>query len=96
MWYQESDTLTVGATRTLRPSASAASAVRAHSARAITQSVSSGMWWPCCSVVPIGIRTVSTPLSIAASTSGQVMRSMKCSLITAILLECQTSCNSRL
>ena len=45
-----------------RPRPPPRSAARAHSARAITQSVSSGMWWPCCSVVPIGIRTVSTPL----------------------------------
>src|SRR5205085_6168315 len=40
-----------------------------------------------CSVVPIGIRTASTPCSIAASTSGQVMRSMKRSVgITCDLL----------
>ena len=84
MWYQESVTFSVGATSSSTPSSSPASAARAHSARAIKQSVSSGMCGPCCSVVPIGISTASTPRSIAASTSGQVIRSMKCSATTAI------------
>ena len=96
MWYQESDTFSVGRDEhARRPRPPPRSAARAQSDRAITQSVSSGMCGPCCSVVPIGISTASTPRSIAASTSGQVMRSMKRSLTGAIFLECQTSCNTR-
>ena len=96
MWYQDSVTFSVGATSSSTPSASPASAARAQSERAMKQSVSSGMCGPCCSVVPIGISTASTPRPIAASTSGQVMRSMKRSAIrTRSSLECQTSCNTR-
>ena len=61
MWYQDSVTFSVGATSRLTPSASPASAARAQSERAMKQSVSSGMCGPCCSVVPIGISTASTP-----------------------------------
>ena len=53
---------------------------RGQTSAAMKQSVSSGMCGPCCSVVPIGIRTASTPCSIRSSTSGQVIRSMKFSL----------------
>ena len=66
MWYHESVTLSVGATRTRRPSSAASWAVRVASAWAITQSVSSGMCGPCCSVVPIGSSTASTPASICS------------------------------
>src|SRR5690242_12174777 len=77
MWYHESVTFRVGATRTLRPSAPARSAARVASERAMKQSVSSGMCGPCCSVVPIGTSTASTPALIRSSTSIQVSRSMK-------------------
>src|SRR5579859_6980737 len=58
MWYQLSVTFSVGATRIETPSCSPRSAARAASDRAMTQSVSSGMWGPCCSVVPMGIHCV--------------------------------------
>ena len=82
MWYQDSVTLRVGATSTLSPSAAAWSATRSARLRAITQSVSSGMCGPCCSVVPIGRSTASTPALMRASTSCQVMRSIRCSDIS--------------
>src|SRR5919204_6381321 len=81
MWYQERVTFKVGATSSATSSTAAASAARRQSERAMKQSVSSGMWWPCCSVEPIGISTASTPAAIRSSTSGQVRRSMKCSAI---------------
>src|SRR5262245_28294117 len=96
MWYQDSVTFSVGATSRLTPCSSPSAAARVASDRAMTQSVSSGMWWPCCSVVPIGIRTASTPASIRAWTSGHVMRSIRCSAnARAIFTQCQTSCNRR-
>ena len=95
MWYQERVTFRVGATSSSTPSVSPASAARAQRDRAMKQSVSSGMCGPCCSVVPIGINTASTPRSIACSTSGQVMRSMNRSVTGPIFDECQTSCNTR-
>src|SRR5256885_1813202 len=95
MWYQESVTFSVGATSTLRPSASARSAARTASERAMKQSVSSGMCGPCCSVVPIGTSTASTPCLMRWSTCCQVSRSIRFSPIVAIFTECQTSCNTR-
>ena len=83
MWYQESVTFSVGATSRRRSASSAASAASLHSSRAIRQSVSSGMWRPCCSVEPIGISTASTPAARTASTSGQVIRSRKCSVMSS-------------
>ena len=80
MWFQESVTFSVGATRIETPSSSPSAAVRAASERAMKQSVSRGMCGPCCSVVPIGMSTASTPAEIRSPTSGQVIRSMKCSL----------------
>ena len=87
MWYQESVTFSVGATRMLTPCSLPSSAARVARERAITQSVSSGMCGPCCSVVPIGMSTASTPSLIRASTSGQVIRSIRCSATTAIFTE---------
>src|SRR5438094_4198831 len=81
MWYQESVTFSVGATSTLSPSASASSAARTARERAMKQSVSSGMWGPCCSVVPIGISTASTPSVMRSSTCCQVSRSIRCCAI---------------
>ena len=80
MWYQESVMFSVGATRIETPSCSPSSAARTDSERAMKQSVSSGMCGPCCSVVPIGISTASTPAPIRWSTSGHVMRSIRCSV----------------
>ena len=79
MWYHERVMFSVGATRIETPSCSPSAAARDASVRAMKQSVSSGIWGPCCSVVPIGISTASTPAPIRAPTSGQVIRSMKCS-----------------
>ena len=55
----------VGATRIETPSSARRARRREpHSERAMKQSVSSGMCGPCCSVVPIGISTASTPAAI--------------------------------
>ncbi len=83
MWYHDSVTLSVGATSTLRPSSAASSAARVASPWAMMQSVSSGMCGPCCSVVPTGRSTVSTPASMRASTSCQVIRSIRCPVTIA-------------
>src|SRR3989442_1536470 len=95
MWYHESVTFSVGATRMLTPCSLPSPAARSASDRAMKQSVSSGMCGPCCSVVPIGRSTASTPSLMRVSTSSQVMRSIRCSAIQAIFLECQTPCNTR-
>src|SRR5438067_2183100 len=81
MWYQESVTFSVGATSTLSPSVSASSAARTARERAMKQSVSSGMWGPCCSVVPIGVSTASAPSVLPSSTCCQVSRSIRCCAI---------------
>ena len=84
MWYQDRVILSVGATRIDTPSVSPRAAARSASERAMKQSVSSGMCGPCCSVVPIGISTASTPAEIRASTSGHVIRSIKCSATSGV------------
>src|SRR5205823_12097449 len=99
MWYQESVTFSVGATSTLSPSASASSAARTARERAMKQSVSSGMWGPCCSVVLLGradrdqhgvdpLRDALVDL-LPRQPFDQVLRH------PAIFTECQTSCNTR-
>src|SRR5262249_17753576 len=66
---------------------------RTASERAMKQSVSSGMWCPCCSVVPIGISTASTPAVIRSSTSTHVSLSMRFSVIVQYSPSLETEVN---
>ena len=74
---------------------SPSSAAGHSSERAMKQSVSSGMCGPCCSVVPIGISTASTPCADRARRPRATSSARGSAPPSRDLPECQTPCNTR-